>query len=377
VDEPNVCFNDGHLVGGQFEVPEDPSDYCWSSRDPVVGCNRLRCTVCGEAVKQQLGYFLVAELPASRAEWKSWTALLYGQADWSGVPYVSRNAGSRTCVCHCGPVTESWMKGLAISSVDGDPYSGNRIPWTCQGHAAAILPLTLHGERVESHAVAALAQRALQGWAPAVALPTSGGWAETLYRRLGGNAAAHEVVVAARTALTSGNLNARSGAIDFFSWVRDPEANRLLLALARTDRSAFSGFDTRGRDVERILLTDVAEKWSWDIYEGSDVADWLRAEGLKSGAGAAVVEPLAKRDPQWVNVHAEALVRANPETAISILKVLFDAWAYAAFDIEQLARKLAAVPGVSKQVLRAEVERTFFGEARERVLNGIGDAPLS
>jgi hypothetical protein len=316
--------------------------------------------------------------PPASTEWKQWATALYERADWTGVTHLNRDPVSRTYVCHCGPVSESWIKGLAVSSVDGNPYSGNRMPWTCEGHSRATLPLTFEGERVETATVAALAQRALQGWMPAVATkPAPGGWAESLYQRLAGTAAAQDIVAAARTALESGDLNARSGAIDFFNWVRDPAANRLLVALARGNRSGFSGQDARGRDVERALLTSVAKKWSWDIYEGNDVRDWLRDEAGKSGAGAVITEPLAKRDPQWVNDHAEALVRANPETAISILKALFDAWAHAAFDIEQLARKLAAVPGVSKQVLRAEVERTFFGEARERVLSGIGDAPLS
>jgi hypothetical protein len=238
--------------------------------------------------------------------------------------------------------------------------------------------LTLDGERVETTNIAALTQRALEGWTPAAAATkTPGGWAETLYSRLAGTATADDVVAAARGALTSGDLSARSGAIDFFSWVRDPEANRLLLELARGDRAAFAGHDARGRDVTHVLLTSVAKKWSWEIYDGNDVRNWLRDEATRSGAGAAVVEPLAKRDPKWVNDHAEALVRANPETAITILKTLFDAWAYAGFDIESLARKLAAVPGVSRQLLRSQVERAFFGDARTRVLAGIGQPEVS
>src|SRR4051812_49131224 len=97
VSNLNICFNDGHLVGAQLAIPSDPSDYCWSTRDPVVGCSMLRCTVCGALVKQQPGYSVAVELPpVGTVEWNQWVLALCEQSDWHALPYLDANQVYRT-----------------------------------------------------------------------------------------------------------------------------------------------------------------------------------------------------------------------------------------------------------------------------------------
>src|SRR6478736_5878125 len=53
MDEPRYCTSNGSVVDGLQWLPTEPFDYSWPG-GPCIGCNRLRCSRCGEQVMATL-----------------------------------------------------------------------------------------------------------------------------------------------------------------------------------------------------------------------------------------------------------------------------------------------------------------------------------
>ena len=99
-------------------------------------------------------------------------------------------------------------------------------------------------------------------------------------------------------------------------------------------------------------------------------------EATTANHGAAVIPSIARREASWLRDHAEAIVRTNPDCAALVIQKVFEALPYVGFSIEALAAKIAAIPSVSREQLRHELSTRLFGDARQRVLDAIGEAPL-
>jgi hypothetical protein len=376
----NRCAGDGFLVGPQFEIPQDPTDYCWGGRDPVVGCNHLRCSVCGCYVKNKAGYIIKGELAKfGTAEWRARVDALYDGDDWDRLPFLQREPTFRLYVCRCGPVAESFQRDLESSTVDGISDSGNRIPWSCDGHPVATPPLILDGVAIDGEdALPAIVRSALGGFRPpsvSMSSEMKWTWASRLRDRLAGGTAAQIVQRTAREGLSDDDPDVRAGAISFFDFDPDVEAHRRIWDLARGDRVGFAGVrDRAGRDLELLLVGSVAKSWSYEQLE--QARELVLREATTPGHGAAVIPAIAQRDIQWLLAHVEGVVRANPDCAALVIQKLFEALAYTGFAIEDVARRVVAVPGVSREQLRQEISTKLFGDARKRVLDAIGEAPL-
>jgi hypothetical protein len=104
--------------------------------------------------------------------------------------------------------------------------------------------------------------------------------------------------------------------------------------------------------------------------------DWARAQSLRPGVREYVIEALATRDPQWLRQSAEAIVRANPQAAGFVLKSVFDAFVYEGYVPYELAAKLARLPGVSHEQMRADARRWLRGDVRDGVLKVLDGASL-
>lgn len=137
----NHCVHSGYVVGAEIPVGEHPAEFFFP---PLrnLGCSNLRCTACGEQVRQVEG-----RLPKSGATPAAIHALksLKGKSDLlkkESKPVVSR---FYTCTC------VYWAESNERPMVDPDPDPGDRVfPWRCNGHPTAQLPLTLDGVTIEA-----------------------------------------------------------------------------------------------------------------------------------------------------------------------------------------------------------------------------------
>lgn len=376
----NVCAYDGWLVGPQREIPADATEYCWLGRDPVVGCGHLRCSVCGETVKQKPGYLIPGPLAGfGSSEWRQRVDALYDSDDWTGLAFVKSEPTYRLYVCRCGPVEESFERGLSTTSIDGNPEGGNPIPWTCQGHPVVTLPAVIDRVAIlDDTALAEIVRRALGGWTPPDAQTVSPVvWTRALLDRLAGGAAADTITRAAREALTSSDVNVRVAAVELFRSVPDAEADAIVWKMAK-DLSKLQGLrDKRGTALDVAVAESVAKAWSSHLLDSDDVTEFVRRRATTAGFAAAVVPSIAKRDVEWLRGHFSDVVRADPDCGALVVKELFNALAYTGFSIEDVVRAVVATPGVSREQLRHELAKALFGDARKRVLDAIGTGPLS
>src|SRR5438309_12077825 len=96
VADPAVqrCAAGGFIVGAKQRVPDDPRYFQTSGAEFLVGCNHLRCTLCGGDVRQKAG-FRDGDAASTHAK------AIYDAADWSMSPYVATDADSRLYACGC------------------------------------------------------------------------------------------------------------------------------------------------------------------------------------------------------------------------------------------------------------------------------------
>ena len=364
-------------LGG--ELSTHPTEYCWLGREPVVGCGHLRCSVCGQIVKQKPGYLIPGQLAAfGSAEWRQRVDALYDIDDWDELAFLQHEPTYRLYVCRCGPVEESFERALSMTSVDGNPEGGNPIPWTCQGHPVVTLPAVVSGVSIpDEAALADLVRRALGGrLSPPPDDVTASAWPRRLLDRLAGGAAEQTIKDAARAALRDSDVDVRVGAIELFRSVPDAQADAILWTMAKELPSMQCLRDRRGVAIDVALAETFAKMWAGGLLEGDEPRDFVRRQATTIDHGPAVIPSIAKRDVEWLREHYQDVVRANPRCAALVVQELFNALAYSGFPIEDVAHRIAAIPGVSREQLRHEISRVLFGDARQRVLNAIGTAPL-
>lgn len=375
----NVCAYDGWLVGPQRDIPTDAHEYCWLGRTPVIGCSHLRCSVCGATVKQKPGFLIPGALAAfGSPEWRARVDALYERDDWDALPFVKREPTYRLYVCRCGPVEESFERGLSTTSVSGNPDGGDPIPWTCQGHSPVAFPTTIDGVAVADEAsLTELTLRAVGGWSP----PGREGaerWARRLLHHFEGGQGADAIRRVARAALQdeAAEADVRIGAVELFRSVPDEQADEIIWQMAQ-DLNLLSGVrDRRGMSLDRAVVESVAKSWAGNQLAVDGVRDFVIRQATSERA-PAVISSIAKRDVAWLRMHFADVVRASPESAGLVIKELFNALAYSGFPIEDVARAVALTPGVSREQLRSYVMKTLFGAARTRVLDAIGVEPAN
>ena len=374
---PNTCAYEGWLVNPQREIPTDPHEYCWLGREPVVGCSHLRCGVCGEPVKQKPGFIIAGELGVFRSpQWRERVDALYDGDEWERLPFLQQEPTYRLYVCRCGPVEESFQRELSMTSVSGNPEGGDPIPWTCQGHPVLALPTTIDGVRLNDEVdVARMTQDALRG-AGAPGGRDATAWLREVLDRLEDGDAAAAIRRSARTALGDKDVNLQIAALEFFRGVHDPEAVTATWELARESGES-TARDRRGISLGDALFERVASLWSNDLLSGDEVRQYVLRHAVTPGYAASVARSLAKRDINWLQEHYLEVVRANPQSAASVILELFNALAYTGFAIEDVVRAVGAIPSVSREQLRHDLTKSFFGDARERVLGAIGPAPVN
>src|SRR6266540_6427778 len=126
-----TCPDGGLLVSATTRLASDPCEYCHPAVTSV-GCNRLRCSRCGEWVRNEAG-FALKNVPRD-------IAALYASQDWPTLPFVCRRRSSRLYTCRC----TTWEAEIDYEiDNDHDATTAPNVPWACQGHPAPELPCTL------------------------------------------------------------------------------------------------------------------------------------------------------------------------------------------------------------------------------------------
>lgn len=121
------CDARGYLVGPGYPIPTDPRAHAVAA-GPLIGCNHLKCSVCGEVVRNWPGLRL-AVAPLAQAEKDE----LYVTASPDTSRYLTREGGGglfRVYACKCSNTQ-------VASAVDLDRGFIEFDSWACAGHPEA------------------------------------------------------------------------------------------------------------------------------------------------------------------------------------------------------------------------------------------------
>jgi hypothetical protein len=112
-----TCKDGGYIVGPRHRLPADERYFQTPGAQFYVGCNRLRCNLCGGSVRQQVGF---TDGPGAPEHARA----IYEEQDWGKSPYLLADADSRLYACGCTVVVVSKSQAAVMP---------NRA-WTCAGH---------------------------------------------------------------------------------------------------------------------------------------------------------------------------------------------------------------------------------------------------
>lgn len=319
----NFCDLGGFVVAPPAPVPVDPSDY---KTGPLrLGCSRLRCQSCGAQVNSQAGI----DCPDVADHLEE----LAGAADWTTLSCVRPFAPGRLYACRCLGWLETSMH--ACDPPDPDESAGDpTLPWRCEGHPPAVLPIVVDGERISVDTdFDALVDRVLGGWSPPES-PAPCPWMPTvwLYRLRRWLAPLPESDTLARAvARRLVDPVRRGGALAYFcGFPRDP-GFEMVLALGTTADALFE------RSQSQVAGGSGVEYWpAWalrcrlfsvrgDPDAFDQIALQLLEDALLRGDARLDAEDLnaiATADGPWLAHNAAAIARAAPSRTLAVLESL-------------------------------------------------------
>ncbi|MET0133845.1 MAG: hypothetical protein ABW215_09655 [Kibdelosporangium sp.] len=275
------------LVGAYNWLPSEPFEFGWAT---PVGCNNLRCRLCGERV------------------------------DSAAVP----NRAIRRYACRCHHMEVVWRHQLGG---EPDDLYHQFTDWLCDGHPTFPLPATLDGVRLAADtdwpAVAATAIGRPPFVPPGVDVTVP--WLIRLYRLLGeaDRPALHHAVT---TLFAADDPQLVRGALDFFLTERDaPGGERIVTTIH--DREPW----LRSTPDPRVTTASMLDSAAHLLFAHLRFARPGRAVSpavldtakslLLQGIGLYDA-PLAvhNHDPDWVWSHAPELARANQKWAFTLVR---------------------------------------------------------
>lgn len=351
----HYCEDDGLVVAADIGVPTDPTDYRAGSA--ILGCSNLRCVGCHEVVRQLVG----VECPHVQTRLQR----LFETPDWTTLDFVAPYSLGRLYACRC----TGWLETSyhVCTDPDPEPSAGDpSLPWKCDGHPVAALPVVVDGEVIEASTdLGALVRRVLGGWSPDTSPPPSpwspSAWLYRLRRRLADLPQAAALAEAVAACLD--DPVRRGGAIAYFGgYPRDPGFERVL-ALA-TDPAELgrpspnvvkdgSTLDYRPALALRCRLFSVRGKP--DALDRA-ARDLLQAGLLRGDPGLETEDMDGVRSVAgpWLARHAGAIARVTPAWTIAVLQSLKDLDDPALLTVAGVA--LAHEPGADHAALREWLE---------------------
>lgn len=325
----DYCPCDGVLVGADYVIPEEPSEFHRDDRLPeVLGCNHLLCHGCKSPVRNASHF-------GSRPGFGRREPEVYEAEDWRslGSDVLLETPGyiGRFYVCRCTHHVECHIRLICDPDAEN---SGVTMPWRCGGHPQVTLPLEMPGVRIdESTDLAGMVERSFRGEDPPAAraadraLPT--GWVTRLYFLLEGTPARRHLARSVAGALESENTRVRSCALFFFARFAElPEAEAVARAATRHPERFHGVRDAtrRNQPLETRLRSFLSKRIGVRDERGRPLdpiaTELARSEVGGDGDVTRLLLALASVDDSWLADHAVALVGAHPERAADLVEAL-------------------------------------------------------
>ncbi len=303
------CFDGGYLVGEDDWLPTDPHDRYAYSFGVFVGCSRLTCRGCGQAVRQALGYW---SAPAVSP------AALHAAPDWSQLAGAAPVAGAsgRLYACACTSRVAHGLQYLVLPPNATEPET--LPPWGCAGHPALALPDTLGGVALAAApdwGALALAQLGVAGH-PALhrnvdRLP---GFVLTrIYTALDSQSGRDQLSHAVGACANHADASVRAGVALFFALNPGAAGLDALLTAWQAQPALYDGASPWGP--EPTLRSVILQAIGWRLtrrggtipHEPIALATLRWAATHSPGLGSFVYW-LPRIDPEWMILHLDAIV---------------------------------------------------------------------
>jgi len=320
------CPEGGWVVARSL-VPDDPADHWTRGVGDVVGCNRLVCPRCESAVRS------VPNLRPKPRSLKPHLAEMADTDDWSTLEYIEATHGSRLYACRC--FAHHATSRYLAQDRDPDARGDIRFPWSCGGHPAPSLPLTVDGVTIDADTDPAdLVRRALDEGAPLEAqigwreYPAS--WLGRLYYRLRGLPQATALALAVGDRLLSERPQDVGDALGFYGiWPTAPGSDGVLALADRVGAARIFG----ARYIDRTTPQSAGATLLAGVARGAAVAPevlhHLEALALTTGNGGLkraglvhLLEVLAGHDPDFLAREAVLIADGDPRRGGEILRAL-------------------------------------------------------
>lgn len=334
------CAGRGNLVGMQQWLPVQPFDYDWGRTNPLIGCNRLRCSSCNQPVN-------VA--PATE----------YARRYKCGcTEYMANNVTSLR--------QDDGYRGL--SALDDPPPA----TWGCGGHPALPVPTELDGVRVSPERFVDVARAGFAS--PPFVPPGTVGhsiWVSRLYWILPSSQRA-ALGKAVATLLQDQDPVVVVRAMRFFTEQPDAPGNERLSAIARDHGARLATIanpDNPRSTVENELLMAL-ESRAFRRDSAGQLEDPIAHEVMRRAVLAGknpndVLFTFGRLELDWLAAHAVEIVTSSSallDPVMWILKKLPRESRDSAY------RRLANVDPTTRSALHELVVREFEGEERARIL---------
>ncbi len=367
MSKQNRCVAAGAVVSPSRPMPNDPSEHAPPCMLAAVGCNRLRCGQCGAMVRWHDALHCPEDASARVEE-------LYAAADWGALDFTAPTTVGRLYACRC--IVFVAPRTTLMIDPDPDPMVDASLPWRCDGHPLASLPVDVDGVQIGKDTdLAALVARNAEGELPEAADPTIKQfpveWLFRLRGRLEGLPLASKLEGAIVDSAIEGSELARGQALQFFRGYADSPFFDSLLELIRDDGPLAGTFPllSHGDRIPISALELLVDRLELDASGFDAVLATTRSilADTTLTLDEDQLDTLAAIDGEWLASNAAALF-ARPER-IRMLPAFLDAFYVA--DREELIviavtallqtgnKKLAQ--GIRKWVKSGSHQHTAYG----------------
>ena len=364
----NRCVHGGHVVGAEIPLGEHPAEFFFPPLREL-GCSNLRCTACGQQVRQVVG-----RLPASGASPADIFALtsLTGRSDL--LKNESKPVVSRFYTCRC----VYWAESNERPMVSDNPDPTDRVlPWRCDGHPTAELPLTLDGTTIEAEPDWDAVVRAHIGDLGRRDMGDQS-LLTRLYLMLTGSTRQPELARAVSRLLDDPSPELRGRALSFFGLFGNAVGAERVAEVAAAQPALFADQpdpnrsrwtlatrlgDTLGR---RLLVRDSSGR----SVDATAVA-LTRKLALEPAPRTMLLNGLVAGDSQWADDNAATIGRAGDDGWKRLL------WAHQSTGSERIgavAKQLAASGVASPDALRGFARASLQAFAGGKVIEALEGA---
>ena len=312
----------------------------------------------------------------------------YEASDWTQVPGVVADEGSRLYVCRDRYRAEETSEDLDRPEID--PIRGFVSRWRCAGHPPLPVPAVVDGVEVSAETdFARLAAEELTS--PGERLPdglaladvgSPAFWLIRLYHLLEGSEApelAPELSRAVAQRLTDESPLVRLGAVAFFTACGDAPGAELLARAATEHPERFDGrLEVAGQpwDLEMQLYAALLDR----------VAETGASGGPVDGEALEAVEPrpcdpgkadrmllarIGAVDRRWLTEHAAAVAAASPNRLGALVRALDGA---PPDELAEALEEVARVDGIGRDAVVEQARRAISEPALSTVLTRVGPA---